>query len=245
MDYRARMICGPRRVAGVVVLALAAAFPQVVLAVDAAAVIEAARMSASLQQSDLNGSIRKDRTKTPLAMFLRGRDIQFQYQIGGKWQAFHMRLNDESCDLLEIVDGKTRVFDAKKLVQPVAGTDLNFEDLALRFFYWPNPQDEGEEKVNGQDCYKIRLNNPGRSGNYALVYVWVNKKFGAFMRIRGHDRAGKLLKQFEVESVMSVGDGVYTLRKMKVDTMNDSGRVAGSTYVEFEKPTKADPGGLR
>ena len=117
MDYRGGMICGERRLAGVMVLVLAAVLPRAGLAEDAAAVIEAARMSASLQQSDLNGSIRKDRTKTPLAMFLRGRDIQFQYQTGGKWQAFHMRLKDESCDLLEIVEGKTRVFAAKKLVQ--------------------------------------------------------------------------------------------------------------------------------
>ena len=162
-----------------------------------------------------------------------------------KWQAFHIRLNDKNCDLLEIVNGKTRRFDAKKLVQPVAGTDLNFEDLALRFFYWPNPKYERDERVNGQDCYKIRLNNPGRDGRYAAVYLWVHKKFGAFMRIRGHDKSGKLLKQFEVESVMNIGGGRYTLRKMKVDTMNAAGRVAGSTTVQFDKPKKADPGGLR
>lgn len=245
MNYRAPMNCRHGSLVVAVLAGVAGSLSQTALAVDAKAVIEQARMSAALQQTDLNGSIRKGRTKTPLAMFLRKKDIQFQYQIGGKWQAFHMRLNDDNCELLEIVNGKTKRFDAKKLVQSVAGTDLNFEDLALRFFYWPNPKHEGDEKVNGQDCFKIRLNNPGRDGRYAVVYVWVNKKFGAFMRIRGHDRTGKLLKQFEVESVMAVGNGAYTLRKMKVDTMNDSGRVAGSTYVEFDKPKKVDPGGLR
>jgi len=230
---------------GAVIALLAAPLSAASGQVDAAAVVDAARLSAAVQQSDLNGAIRKGRTKTPLALFLRGKNIQFQYQVGGKWEAFHIHLDDKKCELREIVNGKTKFFDAKKLVQPVAGTDLNFEDLAFRFFYWPNPKYEGDERVNSQDCYKIRLNNPGRNGRYAVVYLWVHKKFGAFMRIRGHDRAGKLLKQFEVESVMNIGGGRYTLRKMKVDTMNASGRVAGSTYVEFDKPKKVDPGGLR
>ena len=230
---------------GALIGVLAATAPRASAQVDAAAVVAAARMSAAEQQSDLSGSIRKGRTKTPLMLFLRGKNIQFQYQEGGKWEAFHIRLDDKKCELREIVDGKTKYFDSKKLVQPVAGTDLNYEDLALRFFYWPNPKYEGDERVNGQDCHKIRLNNPGRSGRYTVVYLWVHKKFGAFMRIRGHDRSGKLLKEFEVSSVMNIGGGRYTLREMKVDTMNDAGRVAGSTTVEFDKPKKADPGGLR
>lgn len=228
-----------------VISVLATTLPVANAQVDAKAVVEAARMSAAVQQSDLNGSIRKGRTKTPLALFLRGKNIQFQYQEGGKWQAFHIRLDDAKCELREIVNGKTRYFDAKKLVQPVAGTDLNYEDLAFRFFYWPNPKHEGDEKVNGHDCHKIRLDNPGRTGRYGVVYLWVSKKFGAFMRIRGHDRQGKLLKQFEVRRVMSIGGGRYTLREMKVDTMNDAGRVAGSTTVEFDKPKAANPGGMR
>jgi hypothetical protein len=230
---------------GAVIAVLATTLGGVNAQVDAQAVVEAARMSAAVQQSDLNGSIRKGRTKTPLALFLRGENIQFQYQVGGKWEAFHIWLGDDRGELREIIDGKTKYFPAKKLVLPVAGTDLNFEDLAFQFFYWPNPKYEGDERVNGQDCYKIRLNNPGRSGRYAVVYLWVHQKFGAFMRIRGHDKQGKLLKQFEVDSVMNIGGGRYTLRKMKVDTMNASGRVAGSTYVEFDKPKVAGPGGLR
>jgi len=187
--------------------------------VDPAAVIRQARMAASLQQSDLHGVIRKGRTKIPVSLFLRGKNIQFA--LNGGALRFHMRLLDDRCELREIVDGKTRIFPASKL--------------------------EGGERVNGSDCWKIRLDNPGRDGNFGVVYVWVNKKYGAFMRIRGHDRKGRLLKQFEVEEVMNIGKGVYTIRKMKVDTMNPTtGRVAGSTWIEFDRPgKKKDPGGLR
>lgn len=224
--------------------ALLAALPVAGQQPDPAAVIAEARMSAALQQTDLHGAIRKGRQKTAVSLFLRGKDIQFAVQDGG--QRFHMRLNDDSCELFEIVGGKTRRFDAAKLVQPVAGTDLNYEDLTLRFFYWPKPVYEGSERVNGQECWKIRLNNPGRDGRYAVVYVWVHSKFGAFMRIRGHDAKGRLLKEFEVEEVMSIGKGVHTLRRMKVDTIDPaSGRVAGNTFLEFDRPGKSDPGGLR
>jgi hypothetical protein len=211
---------------------------------DAAAVIAQARISASLQQTDLHGVIRKGPQKTVLSLFLRGKDIQFALQGGA--QRFHMRLNDDNCELLEINAGKTVRFDRDKLVKPVSGTDLSYEDLTLRFFYWANPQFEGDERVNGQECWKIRLNNPGHDGEYAVVYVWVHTKFGAFMRIRGHDRQGRMRKQFEVEEVMNVGDGVYTLRKMKVDSLDPAGgRVIGTTFLEFDRPKKADPGGLR
>ncbi len=212
--------------------------------VDPAAVIRQARIAASLQHSDLHGTIRKGRKKIDVSLFLRGKNIQFAL-LGGTMR-FHMRLSDDRCELLEIVNGKTRRFPASKLVAPIEGTDLNYEDLALSFFYWPNPKLEGSERVNSSECWKIRLDNPGRDGDFGVVYVWVNKKYGAFMRIRGHDRKGRLLKQFEVEAVMKIDKGVYTLRKMKVDTMNPAtGRVAGSTWIEFDLPQKKDPGGLR
>lgn len=224
--------------------ALLAALPAGGQQPDAAAVIAAARMSAALQQSDLQGVIRKGRQKTAVSLFLRGKDIQFALDGGAR--RFHMRLNEDNCELLEILGGKTLRFDRAKLVEPVGGTDLSHEDLTLRFFYWPNPVLEGAERVNGHECWKIRLNNPGRDGRYAVVYVWVHTKFGAFMRIRGHDSKGRLLKQFEVEEVMNIGKGVYTLRRMKVDTIDPaSGRVAGNTFLEFERPGKTDPGGLR
>jgi hypothetical protein len=212
--------------------------------VDPAAIIRQARIAAGLQHSDLHGVIRKGRKKTDVSLFLHGKNIQFALRGGAL--RFHMRLRDDRCELLELVNNKTRRFPASKLVAPIEGTDLTYEDLSLRFFYWPHPKLEGSERVNGSDCWKIRLDNPGRDGNFGVVYVWVNKKYGAFMRIRGHDRKGRLLKQFEVEEVMKIGKGVYTIRKMKIDSVNPAtGRVAGSTWIEFDRPRKTDPGGLK
>jgi hypothetical protein len=217
---------------------------------DAKAILEGARMASTLTKLDegLSGNLRKGRDKTPLTLFLKGKDIQFQFsENNGPWQVFHMRIGDEEFNLFEITDGKTKTFPPGKLVEPIAGTDLTYEDLALRFFYWPNPLFEGEEDVGGQACYKIRIGKPrAAAGRYEVVYVWVHKKFGAFMRIRGHDKNGGLVKEFQVEDVMQIAKDTWTLRKMQVATHDPaSGRRLSITDVTFDSPKKAGPRGLR
>jgi hypothetical protein len=224
---------------------LAAAAPP-----DARLILEGARMATTLTKVEqgLSGNLRHGRTKIPITVFLKGKDIQFQFsENNGPWQIFHMRIGDEAFNLFEIRDGKTLAFPAEKLVEPIAGTDLTYEDLAMRFFYWPDPKFEGEEDVGGQGCYKIRVDKPRSAvGRYEVVYVWVHRKFGAFMRIRGHDRNGSLLKEFQVEDVMKIAEDTWTLRKMQVATHDPAtGRRLSITDVTFEAPGKSGPRGLR
>lgn len=211
------------------------------LAQDAEELLERARIAATLQQTDLHGTIGKGWSKTDVSLFLRGEDIQFTTGKGA--ERFHMRLGDDQFDLLEIVNGETRVFPRAKLSKPIADSDLTYEDLSMRFLYWPNPSLEGDERVGGYDCWKIRVNNPGDKGDYSVVYVWVHKKFGAFMKIEGFDRTGKRLKRFEVDSVMKLKDGSYTLREMTVASMNGEDTRSRSK-LRFDKP-KRELGGPR
>jgi hypothetical protein len=217
---------------------------------DPNAIIAGARMAAGLIELDegLNGNLRKGNQKTPVTLFLKGKDIQFQFEEAkGQWRIFHMRIGDENFNLFEMVDGRTRNFPPERLVAPIAGTDLTYEDLALRFLYWPNPKLEGSEDVAGQACYKIRIDKPKNvAGRYEVVYVWVHEKFGAFMRIRGHDNSGGLVKEFQVQDVMQVAKEVWTLRKMQVATHDPAnGRRLSITDVTFDSPKKAGPRGLR
>jgi hypothetical protein len=217
---------------------------------DPKAILEGARLSATLTKLDdgLKGNIVKGNSKSDLTLFLKGKDIQFQFSENkGPIRIFHMRIGDENFNLFEIINGKTVDFPDKKLVDPIAGSDLTYEDLALRFFYWPNPQLEGQEDVGGQPCYKIRINKPkGSAGRYEVVYVWVHTKFGAFMKIRGHDKNGKLVKEFQVEDIMQIAKDTWTLRKMQVSTHNpENERRISSTDVRFDTPNKAGPRGLR
>lgn len=217
---------------------------------NAQQILEGARMAATLTVLDegLSGNLRRGNTNVPITLFLKGKDIQFQFsEDRGPQRIFHMRIGDKSFDLFEIINGKTVKFPSAKIVEPIAGTDLTYEDLALRFFYWPNPVLEGQENVGGQLCYKIRVNKPrGSAGRYETVYVWVHTKFGAFMRIRGHDANGGLVKEFQVQDVMQVANNVWTLRKMQVASCNPAtGRRLSLTDVTFATPKKIGPRGLR
>lgn len=217
---------------------------------DANAILQGARLSATLTQLDksepLNGNLSKNGKKSPIALFLDGKNIQFQFNENNTWRIFHMRLSDEKYDLFEMINGKTQDFPSEKLTQPIADTDLTYEDLALRFFYWPNPKLEGQEDVGGQPCYKLRIDKPkGSPGKYEVVYVWVHTKFGAFMKITGHDKNGGKVKEFQVEDVMKIADNVWTLRKMQVATCDPAnGRRLSLTDVTFETPKKLAPHGL-
>jgi hypothetical protein len=229
--------------------AAAMASPLSAQAPDAGRILEGARLSATLTKIDegLQGTLTQGRKKVPITLFLRGKNIQFQFTENGKLRVFHMRLADDSYELFEMVNGKTIDFPRAKLIEPIAGTDLTYEDLALRFFYWPNPKLEGTEDVAGQPCYRLRLDKPANAaGRYQGVYVWVHTKYGAFMRIRGHDKNGGLVKEFQVEDVMKISDDTWVLEKMQVATHDPkTGKRTSITDLIFRKPTSGALKGLR
>lgn len=204
---------------------------------DANAMIRGIRLSATLQQMDLNGVIQKDgQGDVPVSLFVRENNMQFHLSDKDR---FHIRMGDESAKLMTVTDekGTTKDFPANKLTQKIAGTDVTYEDLTLRFLYWPNAHLEGEETIRGEDCYRVRINNPGKEGAFGVVYVWVHKKYGAFWQIRAHDFKGKALKEFQVNEVMKLPDGKgYTIKEMLVNTLTPDLRVASKTYLRFSKP---------
>jgi predicted RecA/RadA family phage recombinase len=214
---------------------------------NADAILEGARMSVALTKLDegLTGNLSHNGKKIPITIFLKGKDIQFTFFENNQWRGFHLQLNDDKFDLFEIVNNKATKFPPGKITESIANTDLTYEDLALRFLYWPKPVYEGAENIGNEPTHKLRLNKPaGAAGNYFAVYVWVHTKFGAFMKISGHAKNGELLKEFQVEDVMKISEGVYTLRKMKVSTYKN-GRRSSFTDMILEKPGNKALKGLR
>lgn len=212
---------------------------------DAEAMIRGIRLSATLQQMALDGNIRKDGQKdTPVQLFVEKNNMQFRLSNG---ERFHIRMGDESAELLTVQDnGATQRFPDSRLVLPIGGTDVTYEDLTLRFLYWPGAKLEGEEKIDGEDCYRVRINNPGKQGAFGAVYVWVHKKYGAFWRIKAYGRNGKPIKQFQVSKVMQIPGGKgYTIERMQISTLKEDERVASITYLDFKKPAAAGPKGPR
>lgn len=208
------------------------------LAQTAEEIMSSVRQVAVLQdQQTLNGRIRKGAKEIPLTLFLRGKDIQFA--LNGGAERFHLRLNEDDQQLFEIVDGKTQPFPPQKVSRSIGGTDVSYEDLALKFLYWKNPRIVGEQRLNGQDCWRLHVLNPEKVGRYREVSVWVTKKQRALMRVVGYGPRPDAvpLKQFEITGVMKV-DEVFTVKSMKVTSFNEKRRVEGITYLEFDKPKR-------
>jgi len=201
-------------------------------------IMSSVRQVAVLQGSqDLTGVIRKGSKKTPITLFLRGKDIQFA--LNGGAERFHLRLKEDSQQLRELIGGKSRPFPDAKITAPISKTDVSYEDLALKFLYWPNPRLEKGETISGQQCWRLHVANPDKTGRYREVSVWVTKNQRALMRVVGYGPkpARAALKMFEITDVMKV-NGVFTVETMKVSSFGKDKRVSGITYLEFEKPKR-------
>ena len=155
-----------------------------------------------------------------------------------------MQLQEGEAKLYETEQGKATPFPPHKIGEAIINSDVTYEDLSLRFLYWKDAKVVGEDKIKMQPCYKLRLRNPGKDGRYALVYIWVHKKYGALMQVAGYDVQGRLLKRFHITDLMTV-DKIQTLKKMNVETYQaGTNKVTGITYLEFKKPSKNKRRGL-
>lgn len=205
---------------------------------DAAEMVRRVRLAATVMQTDLEGVVRREGGgKQPITLMLREQNMQFEL---GAAHRFHIRMGDEECRLFRIdpATGKTSEFPAADLSKEVPGTDLTYEDLTLRFLYWPGAKLEGEETVRDEKCWKIRLDNPKPgSGSFGAVYVWIHQKYGAFWDIKAYDRKGVPLKSFEVTKVMQLPDKNYTLEQMRIQKLKPNGRTESITYLEFNRPS--------
>ncbi len=215
-------------------------------------ILSTARLAATLQENELKGHIRKDKSaKVPLSVFLRGENIQFAYQPKGQtWQRFHMRLKKDHYDLFNIQpDGGTKRFSESQLSDAVAGTDLSFEDLAMHFLYWPKAKIEAVEEIKvglgKSTAWKMRLVNPSPNNGYSLVHVWVDQKSRALVKVVGYNKKGQPLKNFQITKLMKIKN-LWTVRQMRVERIKPSnGRVVSITYLNFEKPKKRKLRGIR
>ena len=122
-----------------------------------------------------------------------------------------------------------------RLSEPVRGTAITYEDLALKFLYWSNSRVIGSDFIRTRNCWKVQLQAPAGDPQYGSILLWVDKDSGALMRMEGYDSAGKLVKRFEVVSAQKIEDRWY-LKQMRVEKIDPlSNRATARTYLEIKK----------
>ncbi len=184
------------------------------------------------QQIDLQGQLREDNIVIPFRLIQNGPIIR--YAFSSPDEILQLRLGENSSRLDLVTDTGTEKFGGK-LDQRIRGTGVTYEDLALKFLYWPNARVLGEETVRTRSCWKLQLQPPSRESQYSNVYLWIDKAGGALMRLEGYDWNGQLAKRFEVISAQKI-DNRWFLKQMRVEELQPgTNRVQSRTYLEIKK----------
>lgn len=208
---------------------------------NAEEILRATRYVSTLNKTDLSGHLKKGSSKIPVRLFMREKNIQLQYHPDFKtgWNGIHLQLNDHSCELYNVTGKDLTRFPDEKLGQSISGTDLTYEDLSMRFLYWPKPALKGSGLVGIHGCYIIDVYNPDQRGNYGVCRLWIHKKAAALMQVEAFNWKGKKIKTFKVSELMRVGED-YTIEKMKVETIEND-RTVSISYLIFDRPKEEKP----
>ncbi|MEM9481948.1 MAG: outer membrane lipoprotein-sorting protein [Verrucomicrobiota bacterium] len=214
-------------------------------------IIKLARYSQALQNHDLTGHLRPRGLalrRIPLKISLFEKDIRFMFHKEDKSkndidQIIKLSLRNNRYEMTEIFTGKPEArIPEEKYGAPIRGTDVTYEDLSMRFLYWPNPEKVGEDKVGRVQSWIVAMKNPLDSGPYDYVKVWVGQNNGAMMRVEGwKDVNGtpKVAKVFRVDQVQRGGDGTWVLEQMEIHSYNvETGKIASTTLMEIDDPKR-------
>lgn len=199
---------------------------------DAQEVLANVRLRQAQQQIDLQGQLRQDATIVPFHLVQDGPIVRYIFTNPN--ETLQLKLGPNSARLEDITrSGSTKISGAR-LDDAVRGTAITYEDLALKFLYWPNARVLGTDLIRTRNCWKMQLQAPANDSQYGSILLWVDKDSGALMRMEAFDRAGKLAKRFEVVSAQKI-EGRWFLKQMRVETIDaQSNRVAARTYLEIK-----------
>ena len=196
-------------------------------------ILRSARLNQSEQHRVLSGRLRIDDHVSPFRLTLDGQEIR--YEFAHPPQTILLRLDDRGSQLFEEGKGGAHPVSPADFAARVRDTDITFEDLALRFLYWPKAKIDGEETKLTRKCWKLHLEPGNRSeSRYAVVLLWVEKQSGAFLQAEGYDAAGKISKRFKVVSAQRA-EGGWILKQMRIEELNGmESRDKSPTYLEID-----------
>ncbi len=204
-------------------------------AVDPQAILKTVRLAQAAQNSTLTGAIRTGSKSLPFRLVSKSGTIR--YEFTDPVQVIQLRLGEKDVRLEEITAGKTEKVSPRRFDDRVRNTDISYEDLSLGFLYWPTATIRGEQTMLLQKCWIIRV-EPGSRGDsqYRKVDLWISKKNGALMQAEAFDSADKLSRRFKVISGQPVGDGLWMLKEMRIESMQGRSSDRTPTYLDIEKP---------
>lgn len=207
---------------------------------SAADILRAVREGQASRHETLDGQLRNDADgrKFPFRLSADGPNVRYEFS-GPPATTVQVQYNDENSDLhASVVGAPAEKLTAANFAQKLLGTDLTYEDLALRFVYWSRASLQEEDHATTFPAYKLRLNAPSKRTQYAYVLLWVGKDSGALLRAEGYDDQDRVTKRFDVVSGQKIA-GKWYLKQMRIENVEPaSGKVSSRTYLEIKDVAK-------
>jgi len=202
-------------------------------------ILRIVRLSYALQNHKMDGELRDDVTgrSEPLELTMENQVMRFRFKTAPP-EIVHLDLKTKPATLYQVRPGGAVQVKGNQFGQSVRGMAFNYEDLSLRFLYWPRPQLMGAGRVGAQKCWIVRVTNPGKDGPYWVVDIWVHQASGGAAKMEAYDRNGKIVKRYQVTKLQKV-DGATTLKELRIETLNPlNGDATGRTYMIMDNPVK-------
>ena len=198
--------------------------------------LKSVRIAQSSQEWKLTGRIRTGSKKIPFKLTLEKGAIRYEFTDNG--DLLTLRLGEKSSTFEETKGGKTGRVTAAKLDAPVHGTEISYEDLALRFIYWRDANVVGSDMISAHRCWKVEARPASANDSqYARVMLWIGREDGALMKAESYDTAGRWVRRFTVTSVMK-REGYWMLKQMRIESANGRSVDPKPTYLEIEEVEK-------
>jgi Outer membrane lipoprotein-sorting protein len=196
-------------------------------------ILESVRLQQGQQQLELAGQLREGPTVVPFRFVQTGPVIR--YSFSNPPEALQLRLGENDSRLEEVTGSGVEKVAPAQFDHKIRGTALTYEDLALRFLYWPNAKVIGDDTIQLVDCWRLELRAPPGQSQYATVRLWVQKDGPAIMKVEGYDSQGKLAKRFTVVSGQKIEDRWF-LKQMRIEQFDPAtGKAKTRTYLEINK----------
>lgn len=198
-------------------------------------VLKLVRFSYTLYNRDFSGVLQMGLTKkVPFLLSLKPEAIRFIFDDPA--QIIYVDTRNQKFALLEGVGGKEIApVSSAKYGEAIRGTDVTYDDLSMRFLYWPDAKIVRQERIKARECIVVRVRNPDGSGSYSTVDIWIDKESGGMLKMMGYNREGRPIRRFEVLHGKKFGD-IWMVDEMRIETISGAtgGQIDSSTRMRIQ-----------
>ena len=199
---------------------------------DARELLKQARAAQSNVDAKFSGHFRigASSKKTPFILSVSNGVIRYEFQDNK--DTITLRLGEKDSRLEQTLGGKPERVTSGKFDDPVRGTTITYEDLSMRFLYWPNAKVVDDAAILVQDSWEVEIRPPaGTVTQYSKVNAWFSKADNAMMKMEAYDAAGNVVRRFTARSAMK-RDGNYYLKTMEI--VGPDGKLRNATHLELD-----------